>query len=72
MLCGLLLAVAASDRPAFARVDVDDNGRVSLREAVAAGVPPAEARREDAGDGSGLSRSEWQAVDMRADGPRGA
>lgn len=66
VLFGVLFVSAPHhDRPAFARADRNGDGVVAPHEAVAAGVPRVEARREGADDGQGLSRREWQAVDMR-------
>ena len=61
-----LTAVAASDgnKPEFGAADADGNGKVAVSEAVEAGVPRAEARREDIdGDGK-LTRTDWKFVDM--------
>lgn len=64
---GLPLSLAASEAaelPSFDQADTDGNGMVSIEEAVEAGVPEAEARREDIdGDGE-LSVADWKFVDL--------
>lgn len=66
-LLGLPLALAASEStqpPSFEQADTDGSGMISIEEAVAAGVPEEEARREDIdGDGE-LSVADWKFVDL--------
>lgn len=60
-----LTAVAASDdKPKFSEVDANGDGKVSISEAVDAGVPKAEAKREDIDDNKQLSKTDWDFVDM--------
>lgn len=58
-----LSAVAASgDKPEFSEVDSDDDGVVTVEEAVEAGVPEQEAKRQDVdGDGE-LSEADWEFI----------
>ena len=61
-----LVAVAAGEgeRPAFDEADANGDGKVSLEEAKQAGVPKAEAKREDIDDDNQLSKADWKFVDM--------
>jgi len=61
---GVLYSVEQTDRPPFEQADRNDDGMVDAREARHVGVPRAEIRREELHGGSGLSPSEWNAVDL--------
>ncbi len=59
-----LAASEAAEPPSFEQADTDGSGMISIEEAVAAGVPEEEARREDIdGDGE-LSVADWKFVDL--------
>lgn len=62
-LAASLSAVAASDdKPKFSEVDSDDDGVVTIEEAVEVGVPEKEAKRQDVdGDGE-LSEADWEFI----------
>lgn len=66
-LVALPLVAAAADSaepPEFDSADANGDGVVSVEEAVEAGVPEAEAKREDIdGDGE-LTKADWKFVDM--------
>lgn len=61
-----LMAAAAesSETPAFEDADANGDGVVSIEEAVDAGVPEDEARREDIDGDDELSEADWKFVDM--------
>lgn len=67
VLLGLPLMAGAGESaqlPSFGQADADGSGMISIEEAVAAGVPESEARREDIdGDGE-LSVADWKFVDL--------
>lgn len=66
-LVALPLAAAAAgegERPAFDKADANGDGKVSVAEAKQAGVPKAEAKREDIDDDSQLTKADWKFVDM--------
>lgn len=68
-----LAAVAASDqKPDFSEVDSNGDGKVSISEATQAGVPKAEAKREDIDNNDQLSKTDWDFVDMNPDGQSGS
>ncbi len=57
-------AAESGETPEFASADANDDGVVSVNEAVDAGVPEEEAKREDIdGDGE-LTEADWKFVDM--------
>lgn len=64
-----LMASAAEgeDRPGFDNADSDGDGRITVEEATEAGVPEAEAKREDIDNDGKLTKADWKFVDM--DGP---
>ncbi|MFW5970054.1 MAG: hypothetical protein ACOCP9_05400 [Halofilum sp. (in: g-proteobacteria)] len=55
------------DRPEFDDADSNGDGRITVEEATEAGVPKAEAKREDIDDDGELTKADWKFVDM--DGP---
>ena len=67
MLALPLVAAAADDaeRPGFKKVDSNGDGRISVEEATAAGVPEAEAKREDIDNDGKLTKADWKFVDMK-------
>ena len=60
-------AAEGKDRPGFDNADSDGDGRISVQEATEAGVPEAEAKREDIDNDGKLTKADWKFVDM--DGP---
>ena len=60
-------AAEGDDRPGFKEADSDGDGRITVEEATDAGVPEAEAKREDIDSDGQLTRADWKFVDM--DGP---
>ncbi|MEF8834082.1 MAG: hypothetical protein V5A42_04395 [Halofilum sp. (in: g-proteobacteria)] len=60
-------AAEGDDRPGFNKADSDGDGRISVEEATEAGVPEAEAKREDIDNDGELTKADWKFVDM--DGP---
>ena len=60
-------AAQAEDRPGFDDADSDGDGRITVEEATEAGVPKAEAEREDIDNDGELTKADWKFVDM--DGP---
>ncbi len=60
----LTAMAASSEKPEFSEVDADGDGKVSISEATEAGVPKAEAKREDIDDDDQLSKTDWDFVDM--------
>lgn len=64
------LAVGAAETPetpAFSEADANGDGVVTIEEAVDAGVPEDEARREDIDADGELSEADWKFVDMAPD-----
>ena len=61
-----LVATAAEDaeRPGFKQADANGDGKISVQEARDAGVPKAEAKREDIDNDGKLTRADWKFVDM--------
>lgn len=57
-------AAESSETPAFEDADANGDGAVSIEEAVDAGVPEEEARREDIDGDDELSEADWKFVDM--------
>ncbi len=60
-------AAEGDDRPGFDKADSDGDGRITVEEATDAGVPEAEAKREDIDNDGELTKADWKFVDM--DGP---
>jgi len=60
-------AAEGDNRPEFKNADSDGDGRISVEEAAEAGVPKAEAKREDIDNDGKLTKADWKFVDM--DGP---
>lgn len=60
-------AAEGDDRPGFDKADSDGDGRITVEEATEAGVPEAEAKREDIDNDGELTKADWKFVDM--DGP---
>lgn len=60
-------AAEGEDRPGFDDADSDGDGRITVEEATEAGVPEAEAKREDIDNDGELTKADWKFVDM--DGP---
>lgn len=54
----------AENRPRFRFADQNGNGKVSINEAIAAGVPIAEARAGDRDNDGQLTRDDWRFIDM--------
>lgn len=68
-LAAPLSAVGAQgDKPKFSQADANGDGKVSLSEAVQAGVPKEEARREDIDNNKKLSKTDWDFIDMNPGG----
>ena len=66
--CPLIAGAAeGDDRPGFNKADSDGDGRITVDEATSAGVPEAEAKREDIDNDGKLTKADWKFVDM--DGP---
>lgn len=61
------MAVGAEERPSFADVDANGDGKISVSEAVDAGVPKQEAKREDIDNDGKLTKADWKFVDMDAE-----
>jgi hypothetical protein len=61
-----LAATAAGDdsRPGFDKADENGDGKISVEEATAVGVPEAEAKREDIDNDGKLTKADWKFVDM--------
>ena len=62
------MAAGSGDRPAFDQVDADGNGKISMEEASKAGVPQAEAKREDIDNDGKLTKADWKFVDLEESG----
>ncbi|GEM_PF-1905572 len=60
-------AAEGDDRPGFDKADSDGDGRITVEEATDAGIPEAEAKREDIDNDGELTKADWKFVDM--DGP---
>ena len=54
----------AEVRPKFRFADQNGDGKVSINEARAAGVPVSEARACDIDDDGKLTRDDWRFIDM--------
>jgi len=65
------MAIAASasaqTKPAFGEADADGDGKVSIQEAVNAGIPKKEAKNADINDDGKLTKTDWQFVDVKED-----
>lgn len=61
-----LVATAAEgeERPAFEEADANGDGTITVEEATNAGVPEAEAKREDIDNDGELTKADWKFVDM--------
>jgi hypothetical protein len=64
-----VVAAAAGDdaRPGFGKADANGDGKISVEEAKSAGVPAAEAKREDIDNDGQLTKADWKFVDMDAE-----
>ncbi len=66
-LMTLPLAAGAAESngpPDFAEADANGDGVVTIEEAVDAGVPESEAKREDIDADGELSEADWKFVDL--------
>ncbi len=59
-----LVATAAQERPPFEQADANGDGTITVEEATDAGVPEAEAKREDIDNDGELTKADWKFVDM--------
>lgn len=57
-------AAESAETPEFSEADANDDGVVTIEEAVEAGVPEEEAKREDIDADDELSEADWKFVDM--------
>lgn len=64
-LAALLLSgtAHAEGKPGFDEADADGNGQVSIKEAKEAGIPEAEARKEDVDKDGTLTERDWNYVE---------
>jgi len=53
----------AEGKPTFKSVDSDGDGKVSVEEAVKAGIPKSEAKKEDVNNDGTLTAKDWQYVE---------
>lgn len=62
-----LVATAAESgsRPGFKKADENGDGKISVQEATAVGVPESEAKREDIDNDGKLTQADWKFVDMQ-------
>lgn len=58
---------AAESKPAFDEVDTNGNGKISLKEAKAAGVPEPEFKEDDLDNDQRLNKRDWGYLDMNVD-----
>lgn len=63
-LAALLLSgtAHAEGKPSFDEADADGNGKVSIQEAKKAGIPEAEAKKEDVDSDGNLTERDWAYV----------
>ncbi len=59
-----LTAAMAADKPSFQSVDKDGDGKVSIKEAVKAGVPKKAAEKQDLDKDGQLTKTDWDFVKM--------
>lgn len=65
-------AAEAPEPPTFKSADANGDGSVSIKEATDAGVPKAEAEREDIDGNDQLTNADWKFVDMSPQGGQGS
>jgi len=63
-------AKASDQKPTYKQADANGDGVVTIKEAVKAGVPKSEAKREDIDNDGKLTKADWKFVDM--DGKTGS
>ena len=54
----------AEEKPAFSEVDENGDGKVGVEQAVEAGIPEAEANKEDIDNDGKLSKKDWKYVEL--------
>lgn len=54
----------AEEKPAFSEVDENGDGKVSVEQAVEAGIPEAEAKKEDIDDDGTLTKKDWEYAEL--------
>ncbi|HKL77297.1 MAG TPA: hypothetical protein VJ985_02870 [Gammaproteobacteria bacterium] len=54
----------AEEKPAFSEVDGNGDGKVSVEQAVKAGIPEAEAKKEDIDDDGMLTKKDWEYAEL--------
>jgi len=57
-------AATSQKRPSYKQADANGDGTVTVQEAVKAGVPKSEAKREDIDNDGKLTKADWKFVDM--------
>jgi len=53
----------AQEKPDFSEIDQDGNGKVAVEQAVKAGIPEAEAKKEDLDNDGQLTEKDWEYVE---------
>lgn len=73
LMASLLVIAApamAARKPSFNQAERDGDHKVSIQEAVKAGVPEDEARSNDPDNDGQLARIDWKFVDMKPSGDK--
>jgi len=58
-------ALAATGKPSFSQADTNGDGKVSIKEAMKAGVSKANAQANDLNNDNKLSKNDWKFVTMK-------
>lgn len=64
VLFSLPLIAFAAQKPSFSKADANGNGKVSIQEAVKAGVPKDQAKQADIDNDGKLTKTDWKFVNM--------